>query len=57
MERINEVVVAAKSLQQLPGLLCLLSGLILMKKKSFFYKEDEIVGDNLPITLMDEIGR
>lgn len=58
MERIDEVVTAAKSLQQqMPGLLCLLAGLMLLKKGSFFYYEDEIVGDNIPITLIEEIGR
>lgn len=39
----------------MPALLSLLLGLIVIKKNpSLFFSEDEAVGDNIPITLMDE---
>jgi len=59
MKSINHLIdIVGQSHQHMPALLSLLLGLIVIKKKpSIFFGNDENVGDNIPITLMESIGR
>ena len=58
MDRLEHVVELAKaSHQHLPALLSLLVGLFSIKKASFLNIEEETAGDNIPVTLMESIGR
>lgn len=59
MKNINHLIdVVGQSHQHMPALLSLLLGLIVIKKNpSLFFSDDEAVGDNIPITLMESIRR
>ena len=58
MKNINHLIdIVGQSHQHMPALLFLLLGLVVIKKNSsLFFNDDEAVGDNMPITLM-ELGR
>ena len=59
MKNINHLInIAGQSHQHMPALLSLLVGLIAIKKNpSIFFSDDEAVGDNIPITLIELIRR
>lgn len=57
MKNINHLIdIAGQPHQHIPVLLSLLAGLLIIKRKSYFFSDDEVVGDNMPATLM-ESGR
>ena len=57
MNRIDQVVLATPP-SHLPAVFSLLVGLFLFKKDSRGYTDDsDVPGDNIPMTLMDGIGR
>ncbi len=55
MKNINHLIdIARQSHQHMPALLSLLLGLIIIKKNpSVFFSDDEAIGDNIPVTLME----
>ena len=54
MDKLSNIVEIAKHSHHMPALLSLFLGLIVIKKRSSaFFKENEITGDNIPATLMD----
>ena len=54
MDRLNHVIEIAKQSHHMPALLSLFLGLIVIKKRpSVFFTENDIPGDNVPATLMD----
>lgn len=57
MKNINHLVeMAGQSHQYMPALLSLFLGLIVIKKRpSVFFNENEVTGDNIPMTLIDSI--
>ena len=58
MERLNHVIEVAKSSHQhMPTLLTFLVGLSIMKRRSYFFDDDESLGDNFPVMLKKQIGR
>jgi hypothetical protein len=58
MKNINHLVeMAGQSHQFMPALLSLFLGLIVIKKRpSVFFNENEITGDNIPTSLMDGLN-
>ena len=59
MKNINHVIdIVGQSQHHMPALLSLLVGFIAIKKNpSIFFNDGEVVGDNIPITLMESIRR
>ena len=58
MDRIDHVIEIAKSSHQMPLLLSFLVGLFVIKhSRDIELYEDDIVGDNVPTTLIEGIGR
>ena len=59
MKNINHLIdIVGRSHQHMPALLSLFLGLIVIKKNSsLFFNDDEAVGDNIPITFMESIRR
>ena len=58
MNKITELIVAVKTSHYLPAMLSLVMGLLILKKQSFFFKDnDSVFGDNIPVTLIDSIER
>ena len=58
MNRIDNVIEIAKSSHQMPLLLSFLVGLFVIKRsRGVELYEDDIVGDNVPTTLIEGIGR
>ncbi|MBU0604888.1 MAG: hypothetical protein KKH77_01215 [Candidatus Omnitrophica bacterium] len=58
MERLNHVIEVAKSSHQhMPALLSLLVGLSIIRRRSYFFGDDENLGDNFPVLLKEQIGR
>jgi len=59
MKNINHLIdTVGQSQRHMPALLSLFLGLVVIKKKpSVFFSDDEAVGDNIPITLMESIRR
>jgi len=58
MDRIDHVIEIAKSSHQMPLLLSFLAGLFVIKhSRDIELYEDDIVGDNVPTTLIEGIGR
>jgi len=56
MDRLNHVLEIAKHSHQMPAILSLLIGLFLLRKESYLFSdEDNGIGDNLPITLIDSL--
>ena len=56
MERLNHVIEALRQSHHMPALLSLLVGLVLFKKENSLLCEDEIIGDNIPTSLMDGLN-
>lgn len=58
MFRVSHIVEMAKQSQQMPALLSLLIGMFLLHKESYlFSNEDNSIGDNIPLTLVDSLKR
>lgn len=59
MKNINQLLdMAGQSHQHLPALLMLLVSLVVLRRRhSLSFGDDEISGDNIPITLMESMGR
>jgi len=58
MDRIDHVIEIAKSSHQMPLLLSFLVGLFIIRSsRDVELNEDDIVGDNVPTTLIEGIGR
>lgn len=55
MERMNQLIEMAKQSQHLPWVLAFLVGLVFVKKDK--HSEGEILGDNVPTTLIEGIWR
>jgi hypothetical protein len=54
MDRLNNLVEIVKHSNNMPALLSLFLGLIVIKKRPLLlFNESEITGDNVPATLMD----
>ena len=54
----NIINIVEQSHQHMPALLSLFLGLIVIKKDpSIFFSDGEVMGDNIPITLMESIRR
>ena len=56
MDRLNNVIEALRQSHHMPALLSLLVGLVLLKKESIMFREDEAMGDNIPTSLMDGLN-
>ena len=57
MDKTNHLIEIAKSAHQhMPVLVSLLAGLFIMKKRSYFFSDDENLGDNFPIMLNQKEG-
>jgi len=58
MKNIEHLIdIAGQSHQHMPALLSLLVGLIIIKERSYFFGDDEAVGDNIPTTFMESRRR
>lgn len=58
MKNMNHLIdIAGQSHQHMPALLSLLVGLCIIKKKSYFFGDDENLGDNFPVMLKESIKR
>jgi len=59
MKNINHLIeIVGQSHQHMPALLSLLLGLIFLKKElPLFSDNDVVVGDNIPVTLMELIRK
>jgi len=55
MERMNHLIEVAKQSQHLPWVFAFLIGLVFIKKDR--HDEAEILGDNVPTTLIEGMGR
>jgi len=55
MKNVNHLIeIAGQSHQHMMAFVSLLVGLIVIKKNPYiFFSDDEIVGDNIPVTLME----
>jgi len=57
MDRINNVMEVVRQSHHIPAFLSLFVGLIVIKKRpSVFFNDDDAVGDNVPSTLMDGLN-
>jgi len=59
MKNMNQVIdIVSQSQHHMPALLSLLVGFIAIRRNpSIFFSDGEVVGDNIPITLMESIRR
>ncbi len=58
MERMNEVIDIARSSRHMPFLLSLLVGIFVIRKDRYADEvEDPVIGDNVPASLMQSLGR
>lgn len=58
MKSMNHLIdIAGQSHQHMPALVSLLAGLFIIKKKSYFFSDDENLGDNFPVMLKEPIRR
>ena len=54
MEKIRHIFEAVSQSQHMPALLSLFVGLMVIRKRPWlFFSDNEIVGDNIPASLMD----
>lgn len=57
MDRLNSAMDVVRQSHHVPAFLSLFVGLIVIKKRpSIFFNEDEVLGDNVPSTLMDGLN-
>jgi len=56
MDRLNHVIEALRQSHHMPELLSLLVGPVLLKKENSLFHEDEVIGDNIPTSLMDGLN-
>lgn len=57
MDRLNNVMEAVRHSHHIPAFLSLFVGLIVIKKRpSIFFNDDDVSGDNIPSTLMDGLN-
>ena len=58
MFRVNHIVEIAKQSQQMPAVLSLLIGMFLLHKESYLFSdEDNSIGDNIPLVLVDKLNK
>jgi len=58
MERLNHFIEITKSSYHLPAFLSFLVGMLVVNKRVYSNREDnDILGDNLPLTLIDSLSR
>ena len=57
MDRLNNVIEVVKQSHHMPTLLSLLVGMFIIKRNSFLHAEDDdVLGDNIPTSLMDGLN-
>ena len=57
MERLDQIIAITKSSHHLPAFLSFLAGMLIAKKRVYSNWEDnDILGDNLPLTLIDSLS-
>lgn len=58
MDRLSNVIEIAKHSHHMSAVLSFLIGLFLLRKESYLFSdEDNGIGDNLPLTLIDSLNR
>jgi len=58
MDRLSNILEIAKHSHHMPTVLSLFIGLFLLRKKSYLFSdEDNRIGDNIPLTLIDSLKR
>lgn len=58
MDRLNHVIEIARQSHHMPAILSLLVGLFLLRKESYLFSDDDNgIGDNIPLTLIDSLKR
>lgn len=58
MDRLNSIVEIAKHSHHMPAILSLLIGMFLLRQEPYLFSDDEkVIGDNIPLTLIDSLKR
>ena len=58
MDRLSNIVEITKHSHYMPAVLSFLIGLFILRNESYlFSEEDEGLGDNIPLTLIDSLKR
>ena len=58
MDRLSHVIDIAKSSHQhMPALLLFLAGLLNIKRDPFLFIDENVTGDNIPVTLIDLLNK
>ena len=57
MDRLSNVIEIAKHSHHMPAVLSFLIGMFLLHKESYLFSDEENLGDNIPLTLIDSLKR
>ena len=56
MDRLSNIIEIAKHSHHMPAILSLLIGMFLLRQESYLFSDDDNgIGDNIPLTLIDSI--